>query len=80
LLLTTVPLSSFPLIGKLPWKGQNLASHDFLGGATEMPIFLTIDYQHILRFLNGALRSGPLAFQSMTSLIYSNCIQNLNQV
>src|SRR5512133_777847 len=46
--LTTVPVNNFPLIERLPWNGQNLSLQDFLGGETEIPIFLAIKYQLIV--------------------------------
>ena len=41
LVLIIVPLYIFPRTERTPWKGQNLSSHDFRGGVTEIPIFLT---------------------------------------
>src|ERR1043165_7742942 len=39
--LIIVPLYIFPRTERTPWKGQSLSSHDFRGGVTEIPIFLT---------------------------------------
>src|ERR671919_1123370 len=40
--LTTIPLKDLPLTGRDPWKTQIGSLQVFRGGATDMPIFLTI--------------------------------------